>query len=237
MNPTKLGVKTPRRGLLASLVIAALFASSAQAHPGHVYVNLQLLNLTVAVEALKAITGTLLSTFSFNSKIELHCDEVLVHDGLLLTDGSGVGELLFTNCETLINLALAKTCEPLEPIVAGVKSLLLHHNGDTYILVAPDIGTVFTIAHLGALCPAGQNVQISGSVVAECGLLGGGGSWNHEDCSVQMVEHEFRQVPAGLFPGHNLLFGTRAASLDGDAEVIVDGDHKGNKWGIEALLP
>jgi hypothetical protein len=245
MMSTKLGLKAFGLCLLAALSVMAFAAAAAQANPGHVWVvdsngTLLLLQTTVGIEALKPIDGILLSTFGAGeTPIAILCTAILIHDGLLFTDGTSLGEVLFSSCATSISGLVKANCKPLEPIVAKVKNLLLHHNGDTYILFSPKVGLVFTTLHLGELCAAGENIEISGHLKAECGLLLGTPTplWHHEDCNVHKLQHELQQAPLALFPNHHLKFGSKIATLHGDVKVVTNGSHAGLKWSVEALLP
>lgn len=239
MSHGKLGIKTLGLCLLAALSAMAVIAAGTQANPGHVYVDLVLLDATVGVEALKAVDITLLSTFGAgNTPINVRCTQILVHDGLLFTNGSGKAEILLSNCDTLISGLVKANCKPTnEPITAKVKSLLIHHTNDTYVLFSPQVGLVFTTLNLGEMCAAGENVEITGHAVVECGLLGAGSSWAHEDCNVEKIEHQIRQAPGALFSGDQLKFGSKVATLDGDIELVANGNHLNKKWGVEVLLP
>lgn len=234
MNHSKLGTKALGLCLLAALSVMAIAAAGAQAK-GHLFVNLQLLNSEVEFEALEPVHGVMLTTFGGGeTPLQILCEEGEVHDGLLSTEGSGTGEVLISKCRTLISSLIKANCKPLEPIVAKVKGLLIHHNGDTYILASPQSGLTFTTLHLGELCAVGENIEITGHGVAECGLLSGG-SWTHEDCSVEKVEHEIQQAPAVLF-SDGLKFGTRSAIVDGDIGIVTKGSHVGQKWGAQVIL-
>jgi hypothetical protein len=240
MSHSKFGLKALGLCFLAALSVMAVTAVAAQANNGHIYVNLTLLTETVQVrEATKNTTGTLLSTFGAGeTPIAITCTAILVHDGLLFTDGSSLGEILFSSCSTSISGLLKANCKPLEPIVAPVKNLLLHHNGDTYILFSPKSGTVFTTLHLGELCAAGEEVEVTGNLKAECGsLLGVTPLWHHEDCNVHKVTQTIQQAPAALFPNHKLSFGSKVATLDGHVGLIAIGNHLNGSWAAEALLP
>jgi hypothetical protein len=241
MSHSKLGPKALGLWLLTTLSVMALVATSAQAK-GHVFVNLQLLNSEVEFEALKPIHGELLSTYGlFNQfKLQVLCGEILLHDGLLAMDGSSSGQALFSNCQTKLQLETNKNCKPLEPIVAKFKTLLIHHNGDTYILISPQAGSAFTTIHLGPLCPIGQNIEVRDHLIAECGRLVwlefSFPHWKHEDCNIEYIEQEIRQAPNGLFPSHTLKFGNRLALLDGDINLATKGVHEGLKWFLQATL-
>lgn len=215
---------------LAALSIMAFTAADARGE-GHVFVDLELLTETVEVEALKPIDGTLLTTFGV-AKVDILCEAILLHDGLLFSDGSSLGEVLFSSCATVISGLTKANCKPLEPIVLKVKNSLTSHNGDTYILVSPKSGLVLTILHFGELCAMAENVEITGHFVAECGLLSEG-SWSHEDCATETQEHEVRQASAGLFQGHQIKFGARSISLDGEIKLNTAGNHANLKWGIQ----
>jgi hypothetical protein len=229
-------------GLLTAVSMMAVAGTSAQANPGHVYVSLALLASTVEIRALTPGHFQLLSTFGAgNTPISILCTLPSIHDGLLFTFGVGVGEVLFSGCQTFIKSSLTANCKPLEPIVAKVKNLLIHHNWDTYILVSPQEKTVFTTLHLGELCAAGETIEVSGLFMAECGSLVEIKKeffWSHEDCSNEKLEHETRQALTTLFPEHGLKFGSRAALLHGEMRLVTKGvNHAGLKWGVEVLLP
>jgi hypothetical protein len=241
MSHTMIGPKALGLCLLAVLSVMAFTASRAQALPGHVYVNLAILKTTVEIEALKPTQSIFLSTIAGGTSIEVACAAVLLHDGLLFTNGTSLGEFLFSSCGVLVGGLEVKNCQPLEPIVIKVKNLLLHHNNDTYLLISPHNAASLTLTtiHLGELCAAGETFEVKGHTVAECGLLlGAPAVWHHEDCNVEKVEHEIKQTPAALFPNHKLQFGARPATLDGDIDLVTKGtNHVGKKWALEALLP
>jgi hypothetical protein len=236
MSHNKFGLKALGLCLLAALSVMAFAATGAQAK-GEWKVNGVKLTTDIGVEALALEHSELLSTFGFNTKIQILCENVTVKDGLLFPDGSSLGELEFSkNCQTRTSLTLQENCKPLEPIVAKVRNLLIHHNGDTYIRFTPHDALTFATLHLGALCAAGTNIQVKGSAVAECGLLVGG-VWSHEDCNVEKDEHEIREVPGTtLFPSDRLKFGQNPASLHGDIGLILNGAHAGGTWSGQALL-
>jgi hypothetical protein len=236
MSHSKFGLKALGLCLLAALSVMAFAATGAQAK-GHWFVNLVLLTKTIKVEALEGIDALLLSTFGAgNTPIEILCSKILVDDGLLFSDGSSLGLLLFSNCQTFLKKEATptKNCKPLEPIDANVVNLLIHHNKKTYILFSPKT-KAFTTLHLGELCAAGENIEVTGSNVAECGLLLEN-LWHLEDCAVEKVQHEIREAPAGLFPSDLLSFGLRPAHLDGDVKLVLGGEHALEKWGGLAIL-
>jgi hypothetical protein len=240
MSHEKLGPKAFGLCLLAALSAMALAATGAQASSGHAYVNLTQLKSTVEIEALKTVSVQILSTFGAGeTPLAISCTAILLHDGLLLTGGTGVGEILLSSCSTSISGLVKANCKPLEPIVVKAKTLLLHHNGDTYKLFLPQSGSTFTTIHLGELCAAGETAEIVGNFVTECGSLLGTPTplWHHEDCNVEKVEQQVRQASPLLFSSHQLKFGTKAATLDGHINLLTKGTHVGHKWSVEALLP
>jgi hypothetical protein len=241
MSQRMFGLRAFGLCLLVVISVMALGASGAQAK-GHWFVNLELLTKTVEVEALKSIDVSLVSTFGAgNTPIKILCGAVLIHDGLLFSGGGGLGEILLSSCATYLKNEAepTKNCKPLEPMVVKVQTLLVSHNGDTYISFSPHDGTLkFTTLHLGELCAAGENIEKSGHIMAECGRLDAG-VWTHEDCEAETLEHEIRQVPnsATLFldkekkSTHLLKYGGRIASLEGEVKLALKGAHIVHKWG------
>lgn len=232
MSHSKFGLRTFGLCLLATLSLMAVTATGAQAN-GHWFVNLVLLNGNIGVDALEGIDVSLVSTFGAGSTaIKILCGKLLVHNGIQSSNGSGSGTLLFSSCVTYINNVLKPNCNPVGTIESNVKSLLIKHNNDSYILFSPNTELVFTTIILGELCAAGEELEVTGHVVAECGKLGASETWTHEDCENEKVEHEIRQVPSALLLfGDALELGGRAASLSGDAKLILKSPHHNVKWG------
>jgi hypothetical protein len=235
MNYRKLGLKALGLCLLSALSAMAFAAVAA----GHVYVNLTLLTETVQIrESAKNTTHTLLTTFGAGeTPLTKTCTAILIHDGLLFTNGGGLAELLFSSCSTSISGLVKANCKPLEPIVVKVKTSLVHHNGDTYILFSPHTGTIFTTLHLGELCAAGEEVELTGSFTTECGSLLGSPTalWHHEDCNVHKVTQTIQPASAALFPSHKLSFGSKVMTLDGHLGLVTTGPHEGGSWAADVL--
>jgi hypothetical protein len=218
--------------LFAALSAMAFIATGAPAN-GHLFVDLQLLNEAMEVESLNPDHVELLSLLGLGNKVQVLCTNIVSHDALLFSNGSGSAEVLFSSCETRVNLSLIVSCKPLEPIVANVTSLLINHNNDTYVLFA--LQDEVTKVHYQPICIVAFNIVVRGQSVAECGALSGG-AWEHKDCSTEEVEHEIREVPGTtLFPNDRLKFGTFPASLHGDISLILKGPQSGVNWGGEAL--
>jgi hypothetical protein len=235
MSHSKFGLKALGLCLLAALSVMAFAATGAQAN-GHWFVNGELLKTTIGVESLELEHTQLLSKFGLTA-VAILCEKILVHDGLLFSDGSSLGELLFSkNCKTELNAKVTENCKPLEPIVAEVKNLLIKHPEPTkdpksYILFSPHDSLTFATLHLGALCAIGQNIEVKGNVVAECGVLNTG-VWTQLDCAQEKVEQRIREVQSKtLFPNDVLKFGVNPALLDGDVGLVLSGTHAGGSWG------
>jgi hypothetical protein len=178
----------------------------------------------------------LLSTFgAAKTPIAILCGRIAIDESELLFEGSSTATILFYTCQTEISGLLKTNCKPLEPITTKVKNLLLHHNSDTYVLISPNSGTIFVTLHLGELCAAGEEVEVTGHAVAECGAILGS-LWHHEDCSTEKVVHEIRQAPVELFPKHGLNFGSKTASFDGEGKLSLTGENLGARWAALATL-
>jgi hypothetical protein len=217
------------------ITLGLLMATAISAHAkGHWFV---VLTHTLTVGAKEEGNDfQLLATFGVGeTPIGVLCSKIKIDNGLLFADGSGSGELLLSSCQTLISGLVKANCKLLEPATVKVKSLLLHHSNDTYILFSPTSGAIFTTLHLGELCAPGEEVEVTGQAVAECGVLLEA-SWDHEDCSAENVTHEIRQASAELFTEHKLNFGSKAATLDGDASLSLTGIYAGMNWGALATL-
>jgi hypothetical protein len=236
MSHSKFRIKAVVLCLLAALGVMVVAATGAQAK-GHWKVNGTTLTTTIGVESLSLEHTQLLSKFGL-TKVAILCENVVVKDGLLFSDGSSSAEVEFSKgCKTELNLALTANCKPLEPIVFKVKNLLIKHtNGKTYILFSPLDGLTFGTFHIGALCAIGQNIQVKGSVVAECGVLDASKVWTHLDCAQEKDEQRIREVTdKALFPNDVLRFGANPLLLHGDIGLVLNGTHAGWEWGGSAL--
>ncbi len=131
-----------------------------------------------------------------------------------------------------------KNCKPKEPILAGGRALIklyaLTKGGVllNVILFEQEGTKPFTTVTLPELCSLAETSDVTGSLVAECGILDAG-AFVQEDCNKERVLH-LLQAPAqtGWFEsdlkgGHvevqdKLKFGENAATLDGIADVELE---------------
>jgi hypothetical protein len=217
---------------MAALGLMAVTAAGAQAK-GDWRVNGVTTTGTIGVLGVvdPGSDFTLLSSFgASNTPIAILCKTLTTDDGLLFVGGGSLATLLFTACETFLKSPpeLSKPCKPAEPIVAKVKDLLILHNGKTYDLFSPDEGTTFATIKLGEECAAGENVPVTGSLVAQC--LWNNGGVTTIGCEHEEVSHLIEQAPAALFPSDTLSFGTHAASLDGAANLHLGAPNVNALW-------
>jgi hypothetical protein len=171
--------------------------------------------------------------------IEIVCTTLKGETLLLRTapEGTGEGKLAFSGCTTYSltpELKAQPNCNPInQPIkAAGLAQVILHTNGDNYVLLKPHSGKAFTTIEYSELCALTETSTLGGSLVAECGHLAAG-SFVHLDCKAHRVIQLFRQVPGTtLFPSDKLIYGLSSeATLDGIAAVSVKGIHAGFAWG------
>jgi len=132
------------------------------------------------IGATKSVVGEtdaetwLLDSTALGNTVIIHCNELIVKDGLLFANGTGLAELEFKNdCLFLFGGTALTECDPKEPIISKVKIEQYLHNSESYYLFSPDDGTLnFVTLHLdknGPGCAIGESITVTGHVIAkEC---------------------------------------------------------------------
>ncbi len=218
--------------LLALCGLTAIMAASAQANwlekAKEIHVNLKVVAATH--EAAKLLVKSL--------NLEIRCTTLAASDILLLalkTIATGFAE--FSGCTSfqISDGKEQKNCKPSEPIVAGGRALIqlyaLTKGGAllNVILFEQEGTKPFTTITLPELCALAETSDVTGSLVAECGILDAG-AFVQEDCKTERVLHLLRAPDqAGWFEtdlkgGHvevkdEIKFGENKAVLDGIADV------------------
>lgn len=231
------GLKALGLCLLGALSLLAVTAAGAQAKGDWRIAG----SNTTATKQVSGVVDpgkdfTLKSEIGSPAKpIKILCKTLQTDDGLLFAGetGTALAELLFTECETIINSVVQGACKPDEPILAKISATLIKHTTDskTYILFSPDGGTNFTEIRLGALpkseCAFGPVVPVSGNLVAACLH----GSPAVTGCENEETTHLIEEAAAGLF-SDALSFGTHAATLEGSAVLSLPESPTSNWSGL-----
>lgn len=238
MNYRRKGLRALGLSFLAALGLMAFMAAGAQAT--------WLINGTsfhgtegVDVGEHANINGVLLVP---GKNLEIQCntttDENIVITELTLTTGT----LSFNNCETYFNnfkghLLRASSCDPTnQPIKAGGKGHIRLNAAGTinYVLFEPTTGLegVFTKVEFGPLCALTETSEVTGSLLAECGHLSGGG-FVGLDCGINQEVQLVREAPNQNATGENdgLFFGENAAKIDGIAKAELSENNPGVPFG------
>ncbi len=230
--------------LLAAMSVMALAAGSAQAETGAKW----LINGT-QLSGSESITGSTAAGSSFLLEVleegvtteVIHCSTLNIDEGKIEEpNGKNLGVLLFTNCLTLVlfegELVDPEICDPVEPVVAEVKSLLILDPNETgtkkpYILFEPDNAEgIFTELEFKDPCPLPPAVPITGSKVAECVTLSGG-VYVADTCLTEKVTQLIRPVQSlTLFPEDKLFFGVNEAHFEGVAALELSGANEEEPW-------
>jgi hypothetical protein len=222
-------------GLLAALMLTALWAAGAQAEAGATWKK-NTVPITSAVEVNGELeTGVnhpkLLTTFN-GAAVSILCEKFKIEDGLLLTEGKSLGNLLFDECTTFINEVPEPQCDLVphtgktHEIEALVKDLIVLDktvvgNPEGYDLFSPDNGTTTFVTLLykkGTECILPAEIGITGeSIVEDC---------NHA-FRTEAAVHLIKEAPASLFSSTGLKFGKNPATIDGSINLFLVG---GGNW-------
>jgi len=158
-------------------------------------------------------------------ELEILCNELIVKDGLLFADGTGLAELEFKgDCLSFVKKVKQAACSPKEPIIAKVKIEQFLHQSEAYFLFSPDSPTslVFTFLEFGPECAFGEKVEVKGhAIVKDC----------TKEPLVDKVKHLIEQVQGTALDleGHknSLAFGKNAATLLGSEWLELESK---NTW-------
>jgi hypothetical protein len=167
----------------------------------------------------------LLTTIAGGSVLVIHCNQLQIHEGLLLPDNTAHLGLLLTECKTLVNGVNQKNCVP-TILLAKLKILPILHNNKIYLLyesLTP--GQPWTGVHYGPLCPL-PLANITGSAVYECenGLL------VPISCEEPKASHLIKPALPALFPLDVLKYGLNVATLHGELELLLTGKDTGMQF-------
>ncbi len=229
--------------LLAAMSVMALAAGAAQAETGAKW----LINGT-QLSGSESITGSAALSFLLEvleegaTTVVIHCSTLNIDEGKIEEpNGKNLGKLLFTNCLTLLLFEGELVdpegiCDPVEPVTANVKSLLILDPNETgtkkpYILFEPDNAEgIFTSLDFIEPCPLPELVPITGSKVAECVKLEGG-VHVADTCLTEKVTQLIRPVQSlTLFPNDKLFFGLNEAHFKGVGALELSGANAGKPW-------
>jgi len=241
MSHGKYGLRAFGLTIVAALGLMAFMAAGAQANwlyleggVAHELTSNELVEVTK-----HSADGTLLIE-GVNASIL--CQKIQGNDLLLIpgnaTTATATGKVAFSECVTLEKSTgkEVKNCNPLnQPIeAAGKAKVILHTNGQNYVLFEPEAGKPFTTIKFGELCALIETSNVTGSLVAECGELNASSVFVQEDCKIHQVKHLLRQAPEALFPSDILKFGAHKATIDGIVAAELAGvGHKGQSWSGE----
>jgi hypothetical protein len=151
------------------------------------------------------------------------------------------GSLLFRECESfsISSNILQGNCTPKSPgaaageILAGGLAELISHEGKSYILFRPSAGKQLGTIIFPETCGI-ETVNVTGTFVAECGILNTSNEYLGGSCATHRVEQLLRPAPQELFSSDKLQFLGREASLDGIAAVKFGAPCAGCSWGGDA---
>jgi hypothetical protein len=227
--------------VLALCGLTALMATSAQANWLENGVEVKENKNVVAA----AHTPGTLVVASLN--LEIKCT-TLASEGLKIVASSATaeGKVAFSGCTAFSKGVEASKCTPEnQPIKAGglalVKLLALKEGGTLLnVVLFEQKGTEpFTTVKLPATCSLAETSNVTGSLVAECGILEPVNTFVQEDCSTSRATH-LLQAPTQTiwFQGKEdkekvedkLKFGANAATLLGIASATLA---SGNPWAGE----
>jgi hypothetical protein len=181
----------------------------------------------VQVKELENQSMSILFTTGGGTKVEILCTSAVLAEKIKLTANGGLslGKATFHGCLTKLNGTLSKPCEPFSGASKGlIESLkftgliILHKlaNGtlDPLTSLTPDTGNVFAHLALGEECSIGEELLMSGSLVAK-----------DSAGSTETVEHLLEQGPLT-----NLTVLGQPASIDGSLILKLVGAHEGLAW-------
>lgn len=168
------------------------------------------------------------------------CKKIEGEDLLLVpgnaTTATATGSVAFSECVTLekkSGLEQPKCTPENQPIkAAGKAKIVLHTNGQNYVLFEPEEGKPFTTIKFPETCALIETSNVTGSLVAECGELSGG-AFVQEDCKNHQVSHLLQQASTELFTSDELKFGSHKASIKGIVSVELAGEHAKASWSGE----
>ena len=210
--------------MIAALGLMAFMAAGAQA------------NWKVEAKELTANEEVKVSTHKeFNlllsNGIEIRCASIQGEDLLLAGKSSeATGKVAFGSCHTFLKGTAESACDPInQPIKAAGKANLILSSSKNYVLFSPEAGKPFTTIEFSVFCALLETDEVTGNLVAECGLLSAG-VFVGEDCANHQVSHLLQQAPAASFPKDVLKFGDLSATLDGIAAAELGGTHAGKSW-------
>ena len=153
---------------------------------------------------------------------------------LLAKSATAEGKIKLTGCATfeIKSGTELKNCKPKEPIILGIKILMILHNNEIYLLLEPASGTKFTTLEFSELCAITETADLIGTRVDECGhLTSPGNTWVHLDCGNGQPRFFIRPAPKLLFPSDIKLFGKSEVEDSGITELELSGANKGKTWG------
>jgi hypothetical protein len=227
----KFGVNTATlSGIVGASVSGGLFGGKGWyfLHEGKQVQNSEDVPLAVSshTESLLAVAD------GFSTKIQ--CTTTKGSDLLLAAEStSGSGEVHFSGCTTTLSGKSSPNCTPVnQPIKASGTVKLVTHEGVSYLLFAPKAGKPFTTVEFGEPCALGEEVAVTGSLLAECGRLEPANTFVAMDCAEHQAKPLIRPVSSQALLGDGLKFGVNTATLSGIVGASVSGGlFGGDAWG------
>ena len=209
-----------------------MIAAPARA-TGH-WIVLPLEKLTTNISLLGE-KDTVQSLTVKNSNIKIECPGFDAST-TLFPEGGGLAELKYSECstksysggETLpCETRGSKDAKGSKAVTVLVKTSLISHEGETYVLVSPHEGTTFvTLIFGGAECPFPESMPVTGSAVLKEAAP--------NPPATHLLRHLVEPAPQALFASDVVKFGKTQAQLEGSAWLTLTGGHAGMEWGWTA---
>lgn len=191
--------------LLAALSLMAIGVATAQAGIPQWKIGGVTLKGTETVSGVqKPGTEFLFESLAGKASIVIHCKKLITDDGLMVGNEKvprslGSATRLFSECVTLLNGGVNSICKPVEPIEPKSKTLLILHEGKTYILFEPFSGSTFVEIKFGTGECSIPTTPIQGAMIYQC--------LNEKaeqlDCAVEQVERTLAPASSTLFVGQS----------------------------------
>jgi hypothetical protein len=220
-NRQRRSATLPRLALLA-LVSLATFAPVAQALPEWKIEGKELYTYEPPEAPLLASISEPLELEIPWYATTIKCSGLTVSTGQILKPRTSDATIKLSTCTLSGPPFVAETCKLIEPLELTVKGQLIEHGGSYFILFQTAItGKPLATVKFkeGTECPLPLSNELTGTFV---GALE----------TTEQVKHPLTlsTTVSKLFGSDSLKFGTRPATLSGNAVLSLGGGHEGEKW-------
>lgn len=163
------------------------------------------------------------------TNLEILCKIIIggfpISPTLIAGTTEGSGQVNFEACKTWQGGKESVNCKPFQPVLSNGKARLILHESKNYLLIEPTTkGGKLAVIEFKPPCALPESNNVKGSLVLECLKES---NLAAIDCKQEETWHLFKQANAALFSGDALLYGTKAAVLEGIAKSILE---IGSSW-------